>query len=63
MHAYRNECSCGAGSPRIGTKDYAKEAPILQALDEGKFHVFFVGRSAARWPHTDLSHANDTHHA
>lgn len=25
------------GSPRIGTKDFAKEAPILQALDEGKF--------------------------
>lgn len=23
------------GSPRIGTKDYAKEAPILEAMDEG----------------------------
>ena len=28
-----------AGSPRIGTKDYATEAPILEAMDEGKaFH-------------------------
>lgn len=23
------------GSPRIGTKDYAKEAPLLEAMDEG----------------------------
>lgn len=24
------------GSPRIGTKDYAREAPILESIDEGE---------------------------
>ncbi len=31
-----------AYSPRIGTKDYAKEAPILGALDEGDCHLFCI---------------------
>ena len=34
------QCLPCAGSPRIGTKDYAKEAPILEALDEGNCHLF-----------------------
>ena len=29
-----------AGSPRIGTKDYAREAPLLEALDEGIQYCF-----------------------
>ena len=28
------------GSPRIGTRDFVREAPLLNALDEGRLHSF-----------------------
>ena len=30
------------GSPRIGTRDFVHEAPLLNALDEGRPHSFHV---------------------
>ncbi len=41
VFAYIN-CLLHAGSPRIGTKDYGKEAPILEALDEGNCLILIV---------------------